>query len=110
MNGIAGRAFGFTAAVMLVSSSAAAEVWMLKPAGGIGCQDADALKSIDATQLTLPAGCVRLYAGERVIEQPNGAAGFADYIKVERSNRSKVFVSSSSLVADPGIGSVDDNR
>ena len=99
-------------AIILLASvpSAYAEVWMIKPAGAIGCHDPDALSASSKSDLKLPDGCVRLYAGERVIEPSNSSGGFADYLKVQRSDGSYVFVASSSLATDPGIGSIEEDR
>lgn len=83
---------------------------MVKPAGAIGCHDRDVLSSIHQSDLKLPAGCVRLYAGERLIEPSNSSGGFTDYLEVQRSDGSQVFVGSSFLAADPGIGSIEDDR
>ena len=83
-------------------SSAYAEVWMVKPVGAIGCRDRDVFASIGPSDLKLPAGCVRLYAGERLIEPSNSGGGFADDIEVQRADGATLFVSSASLARDPG--------
>lgn len=104
------RTIGSAAALLAMASSAYAEVWMVKPAGAIGCRDRDVFSTIDASALKLPTGCVRLYAGERLLEPSNSAGGFADYIEVQRADGSILFVSGSLLALDPGIGSVEEDR
>jgi len=84
---------------------------MIKPAGAIGCHDRDVLSSIDQSDLKLAAGCVRLYAGKRLIEPSNSSVvGLPTILKFNRSDGSQVFVGSSFLAADPGIGSIENDR
>lgn len=100
-----------SAAILLVTiPSAYAEVWMVKPSGAVGCRDRDLVRTLDIKDQHLAAGCVRLYAGERLLEPSNAGGGFADYIEVQRADSSTVFVPSSMLAADPGIGSVEEDR
>lgn len=104
------RIMGFVVALLLMASTAYAEVWMVRPSGAIGCRDRELLKVVESTGSTPPAGCVRLYAGERLLEPSNSGGGFTDYIAVHRADGSLIFVLSSLLAADPGIGSVEDDR
>lgn len=80
----------------------------------LGCSDRDVLtelQSQDAAQLTAPReGCVVLHAGERLLDLPGMAAGFDDYLKLERHDGRVVFVHSSAVVSDPGIGSASEDR
>jgi hypothetical protein len=105
----------FVALVML-PSSACADVWMVKSSGSLGCRDRETLVELDAKPTSgtgdesAPANCVVLYAGERLLDQPEVGAGFNEYIKVQRADGSTVFVRRAGLVSDPGIGSVTDDR
>lgn len=89
---------------------------MVKSSGVLGCKDRAAIVSSDASKRSSereappPAGCVTLYVGERVLDQPEAGAGFNEYMKVQRGDGSTVFVRGSLLVPDPGIGSVTDDR
>jgi hypothetical protein len=110
MEGGVFRTIIFAAVLLAMASSAYAEVWMVKPAGAIGCRDRDAFSSANISDLKLPAGCVSLYAGERLLETSNSSGGFADYIHVQRADGSMLFVSSSLIALDPGIGSIEEDR
>lgn len=91
----------------------AEDVWMVKSSGVLGCDDRETLVALDgADQLQghPPGGCVELHSGERLLERADVGAGFHDYMNVQRSDGSTVFVRGSALVADPGIGSVTDDR
>lgn len=104
------------AALSASALSAHAEVWMVKSSGGLGCRDRETLVELDATQTSQtregapPAGCVILYSGERLLDQMEVGGGFNDYMKVQRGDGTMVFVHSSAIVADPGIGSVTEDR
>ena len=101
-------------ALASVSLPARAETWMVQ-ISTLGCSDRDVLAKLQsqhaATQLTAPrAGCVVLHAGERLLDVPGMAVGFDDYLKLERHDGSVVFVRSSAVVSDPGIGSASEDR
>lgn len=90
--------------------SAMAETWMVK-SSTLACRDRETLEAHDATGATqVPDGCVPLDAGERLLELPGMGGGFDAYVKLQRHDRSVVFVSSAAVVPDPGIGSVYDER
>lgn len=82
----------------------------------LGCVDRDVLAAISndsetGDKFTNPReGCVVLHSGERLLDVPGMAAGFDAYLKLERHDGSLVFVPSADVVADPGIGSVSDDR
>ncbi|MBA2127514.1 hypothetical protein DLM45_14965 [Hyphomicrobium methylovorum] len=103
-------------AIAATGTAAYADVWMVKPSGGFGCRDRDALMQLNdhvAAQLrdgVPPAGCVLLYSGERLLDEPEAGIGFADALRVTRADGSTLYVQSSAVVADPGIGSVIDDR
>lgn len=103
-------------AICAAAAPACAEVWMVRSSGELGCGDRETLVSAFASQNASersarpPAGCVELYAGERLLDQPEAGAGFNDYMRVQRGDGSTVFVRSSAVVPDPGIGSVTDDR
>lgn len=101
----------FFALALCGASGARAEVWMVKSSGVIGCHDRATLAAIDLAQApTTPPHdtCVELFAGERLLDQQEVGVGFNDYIRVQRHDGSTVFVKSSAVVADPGIGSPED--
>ncbi len=101
-------------AVFATVCPACAEVWMVKASDVFGCRDRETLIALEASgaapEQAPPAGCVMLYSGERLIDQPEVGVGFADIIRVQRHDGSTVFVRSSALVADPGIGSATEDR
>ena len=110
------RAF-ICSAVLAASWPAAAEdVWMVKSSGVLGCQDRETLVAFERSQTqhevdgAPPRGCVVLYSGERLIDQPEVGVGFNDHMRVQRSDSSVVFVRRSAVVPDPGIGSVTGDR
>lgn len=98
-----------------VSASARAETWMVK-SSTLGCRDRETLVARDADgPAQVPDGpsedgCVVLDAGERLLDLPGMGGGFDDYVQLQRHDHSVVFVRSSALVPDPGIGSVYDER
>jgi hypothetical protein len=93
-----------------------AEVWMVKVPSVLGCRDRETLIQFEAAQSShpregaAPTGCVVLYSGDRLLDQPEVGVGFNDYLRVETRDGSTVFVRSSAVVLDPGTGSVTDNR
>jgi hypothetical protein len=103
-------------AVGLLSATtlaAFADVWMVKAVNAVACEDRQALVDLEAKAAPpaiLPTGCIKLYLGERLLEQPQLGQGFAKYLKVERGDGSFVFVRSADVLSDPGIGSVSDDR
>jgi hypothetical protein len=77
----------------------------------VACKDRETLAALEAGHsFRTPDGCVALEAGERLLELPGTATGFDTYVKLQRHDRSLVFVRSSAVVPDPGIGSVYDER
>ncbi|MCC7252545.1 hypothetical protein [Hyphomicrobium sp.] len=101
-------------ALAAMPASAHAEAWMVK-SSTLGCRDRETLVKLDAAGASqsldaLPAGCVVLDAGERLLDQPVMGGGFSDYVELERRDGSMLFVRSSAMVPDPGIGSVYDER
>jgi hypothetical protein len=93
--------------------AASADVWMVKAVNALACEDRRALVDMEASAAQpaiLPAGCITLYSGERLLEQPQLGQGFAKFLKVERGDGSVVFVRSADVVSDPGVGSVSDDR
>lgn len=80
----------------------------------IGCRERETLVSLDADGVEKdrqpPDGCVTLYSGERLLEQPEMGRGFDDYGRFERSDSTTVFVRRAEIVPDPGIGSVYGDR
>ena len=107
------RVFVFAVAAS-VSLPAYAETWMVQTSA-LGCRDRDVLTELQsgdaAAQLTAPReGCVVLNAGERLLDLPGMAVGFDDYLQLERHDGSVVFVHSSAVVSDPGIGSPSEDR
>lgn len=103
---------GMMAASLL---AAHAETWMVKSAT-LGCETRETLVELDRagapqTSDDAPrAGCVVLDAGERLLEQHEIGMGFSDTMKMQRRDGSLVFVRSSVLVLDPGIGSAIEDR
>ena len=98
-------------------ATATADVWMVRTVDVPACRDNDALARLDSETASgalspkaLPAGCISLYSGERLIEQTQLGQGFVKYMKVERGDGSMLFVRSSDVVSDPGIGSVSEDR
>lgn len=107
----------FVIAALLASTlSAQAEVWMVKSSGAIGCRDRETLVALEAAadprapSAPLPEGCLTLFAGERLLDQPEVGVGFNDTMRVTRADGGTVFVRASALVSDPGIGSLTDDR
>jgi hypothetical protein len=100
--------------VVVLAVSAHAEVWMVKSSGVVGCRDRETLAKLDPSQAShdgaAPDGCVLLYPGERLLDQPEVGVGFNEFIRVQRHDSSTVFVTRSAIVADPGIGSATDDR
>lgn len=100
--------------LLAVTTAAHADVWMVKGSNAVACLDRQALIDLDGSQSApgsaLPAGCLGLYSGERLLEQTELGGGFNRYLKVERSDGSIVFVRAAEVVADPGIGSVSEDR
>ncbi len=107
--------FGF-AVLMAGSGVAQADVWMVKASDVLGCTDRDSVAAIDAAggpsalKTPVPDSCVRLYMGERLIERPNAAAGFDTYIVAQRADGTEIYVPTNALTADPGSGSLSDDR
>lgn len=104
------------AALSASSLPAHAEVWMVKASHALGCRDRETLVALRANPQprkideAAPDGCTVLYSGERLLEEPQPASGFNEYLKVEREDGSVLFVHNSALASDPGIGSVDSGR
>lgn len=97
-------------ALGIPSGSASADAWMVK-SSTLACRDRETLEAYDAaTSARVPDGCVPLDAGERLLELPGMAGGFDAYVKLQRHDRSVVFVPRAAVVPDPGIGSVYDER
>lgn len=96
----------------LLVTAARADVWMVRASGSIGCQVRDTLAALPngGDSGKLPEECSRLYDGERLIEQPRPGVGFDDFVLVQRADGSQVFVRNDALAADPGIGSISDDR
>jgi hypothetical protein len=108
-----------TTAAMLATAMgpACAEVWMVKGSSILGCRDSQALVELDAVppanlapRADAAKGCVVLYSGQRLLEQPQLGGGFSKYLRVEREDGSMVFVRAADVVSDPGIGSVSEDR
>lgn len=103
-------------AVCTAAVTSHAEVWMVKSSGAIGCRDRDTLVALEAAadprapSAPLPEGCLTLFSGERLLDQPEVGVGFNDFMRVTRADGGTVFVRASALVSDPGIGSVTDDR
>jgi hypothetical protein len=103
-------------AVMVVPATADAEVWMAKGSGALACDDRQTLIDLDASPTPLkstdelPKGCIRLYSGERVLEDPQMGEGFTKYLRVEHEDGAKLFVRASDFVSDPGIGTPSEDR
>ena len=92
------------------SASAWADTWMVK-SSTLACRDRETLEAHDAAGAgQVPDGCVPLDTGERLLELPGMAGGFDAYVKLQRHDRSVVFVPRAAVVPDPGIGSVYDER
>ncbi len=105
-----------TTALSLFAVTVHAEVWMVKSSHALGCRDRQTLIALEAAPQTreqddvAPDGCVVLYSGERLLEEPELGLGFNAYLKVQREDGSVLFVRNSAVVSDPGIGSVTDDR
>ena len=110
------RTLVFSAILAIASPAASESVWMVKSSGSLGCQDRATLIAFERNQTEHeasgppPEGCVVLYSGERLIDQPEVGVGFSDHMRVQRSDSSIVFVRRSAVVSDPGIGSVTEDR
>lgn len=98
------------AALCVVGGSAEAEVWMVNPSGALVCKDRATLMQQDASASVdrPPEGCRALYPGERLLDQPEVGVGFDGYMRVQRHDGSFVYVRSSAVAPDPGIGSTLD--
>jgi hypothetical protein len=101
-------------ALIVLPAAAHADAWMVK-SSTLGCQDRETLVALDKAGAAPrdgipPAGCVLLDTGERLLDQPRVGGGFDDYVKLQRRDSSMVFVRSSEVVRDPGIGSVFEDR
>lgn len=87
---------------------------MVKSSGVLGCRDRATLIALEAATQTgegaPPDGCVVLFSGERLLDQPEVGVGFAETLRVQRHDGSTVFVSSSAVIPDTGIGSPIDDR
>ena len=110
------RASVFSVLVAVCAPAAAQDVWMVRSSGVLGCTEREALVAYEQTRTQHeaagppPRTCVVLYSGERLIDQPEIGVGFNEHMRVERSDRSIVFVRRSDVVPDPGIGSVTEDR
>ena len=99
-------------------AAAQADVWMVKGSGTLGCRTREDFAAHEDGRTKPPvappsgakSACVALYAGERLLEQAEIGVGFNEYMRVERHDGSILFAPISELVADPGTGSVTDNR
>lgn len=107
----------FASALLLsistLAAAAHADVWMVKSSGILACDTREKLMERDAAagaSGSVGGGCVMLSAGERLLDKPEVGLGFNPYLRVQRSDRSVIFVPSSAIAADPGIGSVTEDR
>ncbi len=110
-----GRAALAALMVLIGAIPAYAEVWMVKRPDVIACEHRQTLVDLDSASsqretASIPRGCLMLYSGERLLEQPQAAQGFNKYLKVERGDGALLFVRNTDLVLDPGIGSVEADR
>ena len=102
-------------ATVAAAEFAFAETWMVKSTT-LGCCERETLVTLDASGSEQTSdnagaeGCVVLNPGERLLDLPGSAGGFDLYVKLQRHDRSEVFVRGSAVVPDPGIGSVYDER
>lgn len=88
---------------------------MVKGVDVVACSNRQTLVDLDAAPAAgpshiAPEGCITLYSGERLLEQPQAGQGFDRYMRAERGDGSVFFVRNSDVVADPGIGSVSEDR
>ena len=98
---------------LAIATAAHAEVWMVKRPDVIACDERQTLVDFDSASGasgSTPQGCLTLYSGERLLEQPQPAQGFNKYLKVERGDGAIMFVRYADVVLDPGIGSVGSDR
>jgi len=109
------RRWALTATVLIAATqSVRAEVWMVEASGALGCRDREKLVEHEAAHASRvpdgapPEGCVALYPGERLLDQPEIGVGANEVVRVQRSDGSIVFVMSSAVAPDPGIGSIED--
>ena len=76
-------------AASVIATAAHAEVWMVKRPDVVACQERQTLVDFDSASGasgSIPKGCLTLYSGERLLEQPQPAQGFNKYLKVERGD------------------------
>ena len=88
---------------------------MVKSAGVIGCGDRETMTALTPSpetsqSLAIPAGCVPLELGERLLHKAAVGGGFDSYMKLTRRDGSVLFVPSSEVVRDPGFGSISEDR
>ena len=100
----------------LTAAAQADSVWMVKSGNVLACHDRQALVDADEAPADsrredqAPEGCIILFSGERLLEQPEFGLGFNKYMKAEREDGSVLYVRSADVVSDPGIGDVTDDR
>lgn len=99
-----------------VAQAHANSVWMVKSGNVLACHerqtliDADEAPAGSRREDQAPKGCVILFSGERLLEQPEFGLGFNKYMKAEREDGSILYVRTADVVSDPGIGDVTDDR
>lgn len=97
-------------------SSVRADVWMVKPSGALACRSAAMLNELaeietaGARRTAETSGCIVLSPGERLVDQPEVGVGFSGHLRVQRRDGMILYVSPFSIAADPGIGSIEEDR
>ncbi|KWT71270.1 hypothetical protein APY04_0521 [Hyphomicrobium sulfonivorans] len=100
----------------LTAAGHANSVWMVKSGNVLACYERQTLIDVDEAPADArredqaPKGCIILFSGERLLEQPEFGLGFNKYMKAEREDGSVLYVRSADVVSDPGIGDVTDDR
>ena len=105
------------ALLLLASTTAHADgnVWMLRT-GSIGCPSREIARHVlaapreERAATALQQACVLLPEGERLLDRMEFGLGFNELLRVERHDRRILFVPTSDLMPDPGIGSHFDDR
>jgi hypothetical protein len=101
------RLMAAVAGLCLLVTPAFAEVWMVKASGTWGCKDRAVLAQ--ASDAVAP-GCMALLAGERLLDMAEVGVGFSDHVRVQRHDGSIVYVATDAITADPGIGTLSEDR